>query len=309
MAKFYFYRSSFLSYAINVKHGKLLALPDSDEALPSNLSPAGYYDRMVPGLNRYWRHKARLSGPTANSTARTAKSWLNAQMEAQWYATGRPEYKVHPGMVEALAHTKLDIPASAINLPYPVFAVRLPVNHLREYDGAPYAQAILVSTLVENQFGEDRKKLVFSTSFTDQPGVEDQLENNIITKVDLGLVVGDPHSYSVQWYIDTMPFPDTTDGLYWPSREMTREIVATAVAVALIAIGGDRNLVRTSKEGTSDRLARRRTEKRHGRGSAGTDYGYEVGQDIRLPRLPRSRCRGRRQCGGGSGPPPHAPPV
>jgi hypothetical protein len=38
---------------------------------------------------------------------------------------------------------------------------------------------------------------------------------------------------------------------------------------------------------TKERLERNRTEKRHGRRSASTTYGFEVGRDIKLPRLPR----------------------
>ncbi len=292
MAQFYQYYSSFMDYVIGMRHGRRSISNHTGQVLPANLTPVSYYDQLVPGLADHWLGSAKLDGPTAINVERLGKTWLSSNMEAQWYATGRPEYKVHPGMVEALAHTKLDVPVDAVKLPFPVFTVRFPKNHLREYRDAPFVRAIMVTTLNEEQLGEQRLKLVFSTNFTEDPRISDKLENHIITKVDLG-VLGDSSDHTLQWYIDAMPKSNVSDGLYWPSREMTQEIVAIATAVAMIAIGADRNLVRpAARESTTDRLNRRRTEKRHGRGSAGTNYGFEVGADIRLPKVQRRYTKG-----------------
>jgi len=300
VSKFYFFYSSFMDYAIKTRKKDFrMVNPDTGRPIPSNLSPQRFYEHLIPELGDRWYRDLAAQGHRNLSTDRTGKTWLQATIEAQWYQTGRPEYKVHPGMVEALAHTNLDIPVTALQLPYPVFAVRLPSKHLREFRDAPFVRAILVSRITEVQFGQERNKLVFSTNFSDMAPGLDPMENNIITKVDMG-AVGVETTHTIDWYLDNMPDSNITDGMYWPSREMTREIVALATAVALIGIGADRNLVRPAgAEGMSDRMARQRIERRHGRGAAGTNHGFDVGQDIKLPRMPRRYDRPDEESGEG----------
>lgn len=299
MSKFYFFYSSFMDYAIKTrKKGVRMVDPVTGHAIPPNLSPRRFYENMLPELGDRWYALLRDAGGPSLETDRAGKTWLQANIESQWYQIGRPEYKVHPGMVEALAHTKLDIPATALQLPYPVFAVRLPSKHLREYRGAPFVRAILVSRITEVQYGQERNKLVFSTNFSEMAPGLDPMENNIITKIDMGAVDSET-IHTIDWYLDNMPHADVSDGMYWPSGDLNREIVALATAVSLIGIGADRHLVRPARENLTDRRTRERIERRHGRGSASTNHGFEVGQDIKLPKLPRSYRKSDEESGEG----------
>lgn len=263
--------------------------------LPPNLPPDRYYDLMLPLVRgnieesraALWSQD-RVSAPIQVDAMGTL--WLSMNMEAKWYSLGAPEYKVHPGMVEALAHTRLELPGRAVQLPFPCFAVRLPQHYLREAPGAPWIQSILVAEIYEQQLGALRRKLCLLCEFEPSDGAEDPFDSSILSKFELDMA--EEGAINVRECVDRMPLGNTDEG-YWPSREMTTELVALVISTALIAIGNDKSLIRQGTVSTIERMRREKTIKRHGPNSAGTIRPFEVGSDIKLPRRERNYGSGK----------------
>jgi hypothetical protein len=288
MSRFCEVLTQFSEYVKATNGKRMLQL--GDHYLQPNLTPERYYDLMLPLVRGnveqsrgMLKSHDRVSVPIQIETMGT--TWLSMNMEAKWYALGAPEFKIHPGMVEALAHTKLEIPGRAVNFPFPCFAIRLPYQHLRESEGKPWVQSLLVSEIYEQQLGALRRKFCLLAVFEPPDGTEDVFEYSIMSKFELDMSGND--SVNVADCVERMPLGGT-DGGYWPNREMTTELVALAISTALIAIGNDRTLVKQGAISSVDRLKRDRIIKRHGPSAAGSDRPFEVGADIKLPRRERN---------------------
>lgn len=287
MSRFCEVLTQYSDYVRKTNGKRMLQIGDS--FLPPNLSPERYYDLMLPLMRENiedsrgsLRSTDRVSVPIQVDTMGT--TWLGMNIEAKWYALGAPEFKIYPGMVEALAHTKLEIPGKAVELPFPCFGIRLPFQHLREAPGRPWAESMLVSEVYEQQLGVLRRKFCLLTVFEAPRGTEDPFEYSIMSKFELDM--SDDSPINVRQCVERMPLGGS-DGGYWPSREMTTELVALAISTALLAIGSDRALVRQVPISSAERLKRDRIVKHHGPGSGGTDKPFEVGADIKLPRRER----------------------
>lgn len=287
MSRFYEAKTQFSEYVRQTNGKRMLQL--GSNLLPPNLTPERYYDLMLPMVRGHidqsramFRSSDRVSTPVQIQEMGT--TWLTMNMEAKWYALGAPEYKIHPGMVEALAHTKLEIPGRAVQFPFPCFSVRLPHQHLRETPTSPWVESLLVSEIYEQQLGSLRRKFCMLTVFESPPGAEDPFEHSIMSKFELDM---SDDALNVRQCVERAPLGGE-DGGYWPSREMTTELVALAISTALIAIGHDRSLIRQGSVSTIERLRRDKVNKRHGPHAAGSDRPFEVGADIKLPRQERN---------------------
>lgn len=258
--------------------------------LPPNLTPEEFYDAMLPIVqgniersNTFLRSADRTEAPV--QVGAMGSLWLSMNMEAKWYALGAPEYKIHPGMVEALAHTKLEIPGREVFLPFPAFAIRLPRHHLREHEDAPWLQTVMVGEIYERQLGATRRKLVVLMLFEAPPGASDPFEYSITTKFELDM--SEEQSINVADCVARMPLGEDDDG-YWPGREMTTEVVALAISTALIGVSKDHELVRQGSISSAERIKHRKLIKRHGPSAGGCAKPFEVGADIKLPRRERN---------------------
>jgi len=272
-----------------------------DTYLPPNLTPGQFYDLMLPLVQGTFEDsRAIMHSPDIVSAPVQITSmgtmWLGMNMEKKWYELGAPEYKIHPGMVEALAHTKLEIPGRAVQLPFPCFAVRLPHHHLRESPKAPWVRSLLVSEVHEQQLGAMRRKLCIMMIFEPNGPCDDPFEYSISSKFELDM--HETNALNVSDAVATMPLGQSDDG-YWPNREMTTELVALAISTALLAIGADKTLVRRGHISSVERTKRRKVVKKHGPIAAGTSRPYEIGADIKLPR--RERNYGSSKSNGESG--------
>ena len=258
--------------------------------LPPNLTPEQFYDGMLPLVQgniaestRGFQEGERVSVPV--QTVAMGSMWLSMNMESKWYELGAPEFKIHPGMVEALAHTKLEIPGREVFLPYPVFAIRLPRHHLREHEDAPWVKSLMVGEIYERQLGAERRKFCVVTMFEPNVPTDDPFEFSITTKFELDM--SDEGALNVGECVAHMPLGLYDDG-YWPGREMTTELVALAISTALIGVGGDEEFIKRGSVSAVERTKRRKIIKRHGPASAGADRPFEVGADILLPRRERN---------------------
>lgn len=217
-------------------------------------------------------------------------TYMQMRAERNWYALGRPTYKIYPGMVEALAETSIDIPAEHFKMPFPAIVLRLPRHYMREHDDAPWLQAILITTCwmrYDREFakrhhidaGRHLKLQVFS-SFEEPPGGSPMM-NHIRSQMNLA------PGMTLQHSLDVMPFQeDPRSEVYWPSRGMTKKLLALSLGTCFIAVGKDKKLIKKEKrEGLSVRDRLRRGGRRWDPSKIpNTDLGWGVGSDIKLPK-------------------------
>lgn len=263
--------------------------------LPPNLTPEEFYDAMLPVVQGNIEQSTSLLRSSDRTevpvqVASMGSLWLSMNMEAKWYSLGAPEYKIHPGMVEALAHTKLEIPGREVFLPFPAFAIRLPRHHLREHEDAPWLQTMMVGEIYEQQLGALRRKFCVLMLFEPPDGAQDPFKYSITSKFELDM--SETNSINVADCVARMPLGGD-DGGYWPGREMTTEVVALAISTALIGVSGDHELVREGRISSVERSMRRKLVKRHGTAAGGTNKPFEVGADIKLPRRERNYGRSK----------------
>ena len=70
-----------------------------------------------------------------------------AQMiEASWYASGRPYYRIFPPYIDVFSRTSLNVPCKYIKTPYASFVIRFPQGHEPLLQSQP-VRALLVSLL------------------------------------------------------------------------------------------------------------------------------------------------------------------
>ena len=299
MTRFNEVRTQFSEYMRRTKGRRMEQIGDT--YLPPNLTPEEFYELVLP-LTQGNIEDSRLPLRSANIVSPPLQMdvmgtmWLGMNMETKWYELGAPEFKIHPGMVEALAHTKLEIPGRAVQLPFPCFAIRLPRHFLRENPESPWVRSLLVTEIHERQLGEIRRKFCVMSMFEPNAECKDPFEYSISTKFELDM--HETNALNVAACVAKMPLGQDDDG-YWPGREMTTELVALAISTALLAIGADRTLVKPGTLSSVERSKRRKIVKRHGPAAAGSPRPFEVGSDIKLPR--RERNYGSSKSSGESG--------
>jgi len=254
--------------------------------LDKNMQPDDVYERLTHALYGARRPGQVMSdvrpdvkpdmkgGQTFDDAAGT--TYHEILVERNWYRIGRPHYKVWPSMVDALMNTKINIGCEHLHMPFPLIEIRLPPKHYREDENAPWLRAMLVTKQREP---DGEKLLVFSQFAADKWALDhggDEMTNSVLNK--FALIPGD----TIDTELQRMPFRHSEHqegGPYWPNRDCLMHMTALAVGVCFIAIGKDRSLVRPATLTTRERI---KSKKRHGRPSR---KGWEVGADIKLPKL------------------------
>jgi hypothetical protein len=91
--------------------------------IPRDMPPSEHYEKLLASI-------------AMRASDEDGWGYLVARAESLWYQLGQPYYKIYPGMVEQLRHVSLDVDNSLLQMPFPVFAVRISENHQIDAAGA-----------------------------------------------------------------------------------------------------------------------------------------------------------------------------
>lgn len=231
-----------------------------------------------------------------------------AVIEGTWYSHLQPEYKAYPAIIAALAATKIEIGCEHLKMPFPAFAVRLPVGFMQE-EGGPPIRCLFVAmmrnigkkiarpvTSIESEPAHDaltipfalgtdaipRDVLMIQAKYVDRDG-DDAFANFSLT-LEHGQTLEErfsewlAHSKSREAYIREKI---ERSGGYFPSDKLARELVALAVGVSFFATGRHKAARPILQQDKRPRHERRRFQRDHHGQEQPT---FTVGRDLVLPR-------------------------
>jgi hypothetical protein len=271
------------------------------ETVPRGLDADGYYAYMIDKLRR----DPRVWAVTG----------FGFVLERGWYAQNRPEFKLYPGILEALQDTKVAIDARYFKMPFSTFMVRFPKRTLREHENAPYVRALIATTVREPVASKlimvegypmaitepgapEVEKLVIYVSF-DWEDVFNFFKFPLLAGQTIQRTFDDTKMRGDGKEIADTPLPGVamSDGRgeidmearhgYWPSRAFYTRLLQIVVGTAFFGIGRDRQRKHQLVE--QDRLPR--SERRQLARATGqptrhvTRPVFVVGRDIQLPRF------------------------
>lgn len=230
-----------------------------------------------------------------------------AVIEGTWYSHLQPEYKAYPAIIAALAATKIEIGCEHLKMPFPAFAIRLPVDFMKE-DGGPPIRCLFVAmvrnidkkiarpvTSIDSEPARDaltipfalattgipRDVLMIQAKYIDRDG--DDAFANFSLSLERGQTLDERF---VEWlkgskvreaYIRERI---TRTGGYFPGDRLARELVALAVGVSFFATGRHKSARPVLQREKRPRHERRRFERDHGQ----EQPTFTVGRDLVLPR-------------------------
>lgn len=252
-----------------------------------------------------------------------------AVIEGTWYSHFQPEYKAYPAIIAALAATKIEIGCEHLRMPFPAFAVRLPVGFMQE-EGGPPIRCLFVAMLrnirkriarpvtsIDSEPAQNALTIPFSigrneagpegipdnvlmiqAKYVDRDG-DDAFANFTLT-LERGQTLEErfsewlAHSKTREAYIREKIL---RSGGYFPSDKMARELVALAVGTSFFATGRHKAARPILQQDKRPRHERRRFERDHGQ----EQPTFSVGRDLVLPRDPGAPSSERGAAGEGTG--------
>jgi hypothetical protein len=224
------------------------------------------------------------------------------EAEYTWYSTGRPTFKIFPGMVDALAHTSIEVECEHIHLPFPSFRIELPVsNRLGEAHGEPGYDGLLVTTDDIVKFdalegGQGVKLCVFASRRGREKHYEPlslKLYNRIcaahgtLPLMNHHSLLGLPiisEQMTVKELLVKYDEQMTQHEESFGSRMARRNLLGLVIATILIATSDDKRLIKPEERGLKHRLKAQRARKRGDKSAGREDIGFCVGADIKLPK-------------------------
>ena len=254
--------------------------------------PIAFYDENIDGLLTHGTEYL----PYINATiGELGADVLTFRTERRWYAAGRPYYKIWPDMAAAMAETSIEIPFGVLRLPYPSFAVRLPMG-FELVPGQPAVRAIMLSCEpVKNKGGDyiilrdpaeaDSVGLHMLYAFDryDEEGTQLQFHYTLNMRDPNATI----ESQFAGTYTTHPPNANAPAADYNPPREVTEAIIKLAVATCFFGID--------KHELVMPDLSRKKLEKLRRRGKqAEADYNdhpdrdneanWTIGREVSLPR-------------------------
>ncbi len=234
--------------------------------------------------------------------------YVSAAIEATWYDHLQPEYKAYPAIIAALAATRIEIGCEHLRMPFPAFAVRLPVDFMKE-EGGPPLRCMLVAMLKNDR---DGSKPV--TSIASEPAMNARLipfawvpgdeEADHVLTIQVKYIDRDGDDAFAHFSIALREGVTLEDELarwveiisvhgapvraraaaaggYLVSPKMARELLALAVGISFFATGRHKAERPILQRDPRPRPERRRFEKEHGGAEQPT---FAVGRELILPR-------------------------
>jgi len=299
VAKFTTYRTYYDLYSVSAPKGKrkspkeyyvdglgLLAKTIID---PTTLRP------LCPNTELYEEHvKRKEDWPLFLTTH---------ECEYEWYRASRPVFKIFPGMVDALAHTSIDVECEHIELPFPAFKIDLPAGNLlgqaygeKGYDGLFVTTSDILN--FENMEGGQGVKLCIFATRSDVGEDYGKVGYKGYCRImaDCGTFPFSSHHSMLALpiidqsmtvaellakYDEQMVQHDHDFG----QRMARRRVLSLVIATMLIAISHDKRLIKPEQRGVKHRLKADRARKRGDKaaGLAG-NKGFLIGADIKLPK-------------------------
>lgn len=132
----------------------LRGLGDTRE-VPLDSGPEAFYTRTLEALwrlstsQKIERALARTQGGRAfeppdgdPSPKQVGELDMASRCERAWYRLGAPEFRVHPGMLDALGRTRIDVDCKHLRWPFPVFEVRFPTGNELGVEGVLASQIV-----------------------------------------------------------------------------------------------------------------------------------------------------------------------
>jgi len=268
-------------------------------AVPAGLTPARYYDYMIARLRQ--------------DPVIFAHTGFGFVLERAFYEQNRPEFKVYPGIMDALENTRVNVDARHFKLPFSAFMVRFPKNHIREDENSPYVRALLATSVTEPYVPQSRQASVGGVPvYVAEP--TDPIVEKLVLYVCFAEPRGRGETSAVPYCFNFFKFPllpgqtieETfaatkmrSDGKtvqeqaefdergYWPSRVLYERLLKIAVGVAFFGSGRDKQ--KRNQVVEEERVPRReRRQIARGTGQRTRDVTrpiFVVGKDIQLPRL------------------------
>lgn len=226
------------------------------------------------------------------------------EAEYDWYALKRPTFKILPGLVDALAHTSIDVESERVKMPFPSFKIELPAgNTLGESCGAKGFDGLLVTTSDIINFeaiegGQAAKLHIFGTRRGDtDPRVYAPLGYKGYCRATAGF-----GTFPLTHHHSMFALPLTDESLTvqellakydaqmmehdkdFSQRLVRRRVLSLVVATMLIAISDDKRLIKPEKLGVRHRLKAEKARKRGDKTAGLANKGFLVGADIKLPK-------------------------
>lgn len=224
-------------------------------------------------------------------------------VEATWYASLQPEYKAWPSIVAALAATKVEIACEHLRMPFPAFAVRLPVGFMAE-EGGPQIRCLLVATFrnVQGTGAVPVTSLESTKPASDlvvpfMIGIEQEKDPEVVLFVEIKYVDEDGDDAFAVFTVGLEPGTTLEEsfargaparrrrrasmkpGQYYPGDRLAHELLSLAVGVSFFATG------RTKAQRLVQADPRPRHERRRfSRDEGGEQPTFSVGRDLVLPR-------------------------
>lgn len=208
--------------------------------------------------------------------------------ERTWNTMGRPSYRVAPALADALADTDLDLDATFIRFPHPVFGIELPASFDLRNRGGHRLEGLLVSAVREETTQAGRAigidapdgagdwRFIVLQTWRDEDGAP--------VVFTLSLKPGDRVGARIREIEANADFSEAYvkrghDGTI-TGEDALRRIIALALGSALFAVGANARLVRpvgrppeARKKRQGRRADRRPPEPRR----------WVLGADISLP--------------------------
>lgn len=261
-------------------------------ALLRGLSPSDYYAHFLSTWSPF-------SAPLGRDF------YASAAIEGTWYDHLQPEYKAYPSIVAALAATKIEIGCEHLKMPFPAFAVRLPVDFVREGDG-PAIRCLFVAMLrnelqrhsgarpvtsIESDPAPDARHIPFvvvppgplppdvlmvQAKYIDKDG------DDAFANFTIGLERGKTLEQKFDEWVGRprrAEIARAAAGTYVLSDKMSRELLALAVGISFFATGRHKS-PRLFEPDKRQRHQRRQFEREFG----GEQPTFNVGRELVLPR-------------------------